>query len=121
LVDNHAYSDGGGLYAQSADPIVERCRFESNSAIDHSGGGLGVRSGSPRIVECVFLDNDAHDEGGGLFCEDASPYIRGNVIDGNTAAVSYAGGIMSRNCTAIVVDNIISSNHSNHLGGGLFY
>ena len=121
LFSNEATFDGGGIYAGAGDPIVENCRVEANTAINHSGGGFGVRHGSPRIAGSVFVDNVAHDEGGGIFCEDSSPVIRDNVIDENTATASYAGGIMIRNCTAVVAGNVISNNHTNDRGGGMFY
>ena len=121
LFSNEATSDGGGIYTREGEPIVENCRFEANTAVNHSGGGFGVWNGSPRIAGSVFVDNVAHDEGGGIFCEDSSPVVRDNVIDGNTATVSYAGGIMMRNCTAVVAGNVISNNHTNDRGGGMFY
>lgn len=121
LFSNRATFDGGGIYAYAADPIVENCRVEANTAVNHSGGGFGVRHGSPRIAGSVFVGNVAHDEGGGIFCEDSSPVIRDNVIDENTAMASYAGGIMNRNCTTVVQGNVISNNHTNDRGGGMFY
>lgn len=118
---NEALNDGGGIYARECGPIVENCRVEGNTAVSHSGGGFGVRLGSPRITGCAFIRNLAHEEGGAIFCEDASPVITDNVIDDNTSTVTYAGGIMSRNCTAVVARNVISNNDTNGIGGGLFY
>jgi predicted outer membrane repeat protein len=121
LLSNEASTDGGGIYADTSDPIVENCRFESNEAVGNAGGGFGVRHGTPRISGCVFTGNTAHYEGGAIFCEDSAPFIRGNVIDGNSSAVTYAGGIMSRNCTAVITGNVIANNHTYGHGGGLFY
>jgi len=121
ILSNEATSDGGGMYARECGPIVESCRIEDNTAVDHSGGGFGVRMGSPRITGCVLSGNLAHDEGGAIFCEDSSPVITDNVIDDNTSTVTYAGGIMNRNCTAVIARNIISNNHTNGIGGGMFY
>jgi predicted outer membrane repeat protein len=118
---NEALSDGGGIYARECGPIVENCRVEGNNAINHSGGGFAVRLGSPRITGCAFIRNLAHEEGGAIFCEDASPVITDNVIDDNTSTVTYAGGIMSRNCTAVVARNVISNNDTYGIGGGMFY
>ena len=39
----------------------------------------------------------------------------------STKTVTYAGGIMCRDCTAAIVGNVISNNHTNGRGGGLFY
>jgi parallel beta-helix repeat protein/predicted outer membrane repeat protein len=121
LIGNQASTDGGGIYVDASGPIVENCRFESNEAVGNAGGGFGVRHGSPRISGCVFTGNTAHYEGGAIFCEDSAPVISGNVVDGNSSAVTYAGGIMSRNCTAVITGNVIANNHTYGHGGGLFY
>jgi len=120
LFSNRATFDGGGIYAYAADPIVESCRFEANTAAANSGGGFGVQYGSPRITGSVFVDNVAQ-VGGGIYCIDSSPAIRDNVIDGNTATVSYAGGLMSKNSTSVITGNVISNNHTPDRGGGMFY
>jgi hypothetical protein len=119
--ENEALYDGGGLMAREADPLIEDCRFESNESTSRSGGGIAVRHGSPRILASVVVGNVAHEEGGGIFCEDSAPVIFESVIDSNLALVSYGGGIMSRNSTPVVVGNLISRNHSNTFGGGMFY
>ena len=121
ITSNEALSDGGGVYARECDPIIESCRIEVNEALNLAGGGLGVRLGSPRVTGCVFSGNVAHDQGGGIFCEDSSPVITDNVIDGNSSVVTYAGGIMSRCCTMVLARNIITNNDTNGIGGGLFY
>ncbi len=121
LKSNKADHEGGGLYGWHSDFIVEGCRFESNVSDAGSGGGLGCRYGAPRIVESAFFDNTAQNTGGGIFCEHSSPVIRDNVIEENEGTSTYAGGIMSRNCDAVIVGNVISHNHTYGRGGGLFY
>jgi predicted outer membrane repeat protein len=118
---NEAQSDGGGIYADEGSPIVEFCVFDGNRAANHSGGGFAVRHGSPRVSGCVFIGNLAHDEGGAIFSEDSSAHILDNVIDGNTSSVTYAGGVMSRNCTSVIAGNAFTNNHTYGHGGGLFY
>jgi hypothetical protein len=120
LLANEAVYDGGGLCTEAGCPIVERCRFESNTA-GHSGGGLAVWDGCLRVSDCVLVGNTAHETGGAIFGQSSSPAIRDNLIEGNLAEVSYAGGVMCRNCTAVIEGNVISNNHSNYYGGGLFY
>lgn len=118
---NEAQDDGGGIYADEAGPIIELCVFDDNTAVNHSGGGFAVRNGWPRIAGCVFTGNDAHDEGGAIFSEESSAVILDNVIDGNTSAVTYAGGVMSRNCESVIARNAFTNNHTYGHGGGLFY
>ena len=67
--------NGGGMLINGSavggltTPLVDRCTFRSNSAID--GGGLHAeRAGTAaqpfRIVACSFIDNTATDTGGGM-------------------------------------------------------
>jgi len=117
---NSAQNFGGAIYGSQADPIVEGCRFEDNDA-GFSGGGVCVHYGSPRIVSCTFTGNVVGTSGGAIFAESGTPLICDNVIDGNTAYSTYAGGIMSRNNVPVIARNVISNNLTNGLGGGMFY
>jgi hypothetical protein len=114
-------SGGGGIYALEADPIIVSCRVEDNSAINGSGGGLYVNVGSPRITGCFFSRNFAAQTGGAVVCKDSSPVITDNVIDGNSSSGPYAGGMYSRNCTAVIARNVFSNNTADGIAGGLFY
>ncbi len=119
--DNEALQQGAGLYLTGGDPIVEGNRFEANEVTQDSGGGIAIWYGAPRVAGNVFVDNVANSTGGAIFCENSSPVIRDNLIDGNTGLNIYAGGIMSRNCTPVIVGNVISNNSTNGHGGGIFF
>jgi len=119
--ENAAWNDGGAIYAAGSSPIIEDCTFLENEAEQMSGGAIGVRSGSPRITGCSFSLNAANETGGAIFVEDSFPLITDNVIANNTAWVTYGGGIMSRDCSAVIARNVLSENVTNGIGGGLFY
>ena len=121
FTSNSAQNDGGAIYAAGASPIVEDCVFSGNEAQYMSGGAFGVRLGSPRIAGCVFSMNEANDTGGAIFCEDSFPVITDNVIENNLSWVTYAGGIMSRDCAAVIARNAFAENVTYGIGGGLFY
>ena len=121
IFSNEALDDGGGIYAIEAGPIIENCRVEDNSVVDGSGGGLCVDYGSPRITGCVFSGNSADWVGGAVLFWESSPVFTDNVIDGNSSSGNYAGGIYSRDCSAVIARNVFSNNSANGIGGGLFY
>jgi len=121
LQSNEATYMGGGLLAWQGSPLIEGCRFEGNASASSSGGGLAVWQGSPRILDSVLVGNTANVSGGAIFIEESAPIVCDNVIDGNEALGSYAGGIMSRNSTPVIARNVISDNHTNSGGGGVFY
>ncbi len=54
--------------------------------------------------------------GGGVFCQNSSPTIRGNVIEQNSAA--WGGGIFCEGGVAVIRDNVIA-NHMVDGGGGI--
>ncbi len=55
--------------------------------------------------------------GGGIFCDNASPTIRNNIITGNYAL--YGGGIWNNGGSAHIVNNVIQWNEALHNGGGI--
>jgi predicted outer membrane repeat protein len=117
---NTAQNFGGAIYGTQASPIVEGCKFVDNEA-GFSGGGVCVHYGSPRITGSTFTGNYVGTSGGAIFIESGTPVVTDNLIDGNTASSTYAGGIMSRNNAPIINRNVISSNLTYGLGGGMFY
>jgi|GEM_PF-2687390 len=92
------------------------------------GGGIYIESASPVIRKNVITGNAA-DTGGGIYIvEDCAPQIRENDIIGNHVSsenigVGYGGGgIMVRDNkqpAAIIEDNRINGNDSEKTGGGV--
>jgi len=88
-----------------------------------------------RVIFCYGVDSRSTIEGltltggeieasgGGIYCEESSPTITGNVIDGNSGWDLYyygGGGITCiGNSTPLISNNVISSNGS-CIGGGIY-
>jgi len=95
--------DGGSLgsvvtfqSAETLDAILEG--FTVTNGIGSATGGWGL-------------------SGGGIFCENASPTITGNLITGNDA--DYGGGGAWRYSSALITRNRFSNNTASQVGGGL--
>ncbi len=81
--------DGGGLYLDSPGPLISRCTFEDNCAVDE-GGGLWMDQGSTTVSDCVFTRNTAGESGGGLL-SGSDVVIERCRFEGNHAAVRAGG------------------------------
>ena len=57
--------------------------------------------------------------GGGIYCDHASPLIRGNIIEGNHAS-TFGGGIYLLACCAVVEENTLTGNGADDSGGGIY-
>ncbi|MCB9780568.1 MAG: putative metal-binding motif-containing protein [Alphaproteobacteria bacterium] len=83
---NYYYSySGGGIYINSADPMIEDCVVENNSLPPYSevssgddtyytssyGGGVAVIDGNPTFMGVDVTDNSA-DQGGGFYIDESS-------------------------------------------------
>jgi parallel beta-helix repeat protein/predicted outer membrane repeat protein len=144
-ITNGSADHGGGIYCDSASPMITNCRFISNTA-NFYGGGIRCNNGSsPGIADCAFesntakygaaiactsssptisnctLETNAADYfGGGIYCDSASPEITGCTLNANTA-VRYGGGIYCEASSSPNVSDCTISNNtatSSIFGGG---
>ncbi len=129
-VDGEGY--GGGVYAEYA-PDVQGNTIKNNTASNAVGGGDGWGGGIYGIYltlnDNTITGNAARQGGGVYFAEYSSTTAQANTIVGNRAMGSSCssgsdrdggGGIYIKNKNAKIVDNIINSNTSACMGGGIF-
>lgn len=99
---------GGGLYIDSASPLISHVVVRGNHA--HSGGGLywdyHAAGGSNRVVSSLFVDNTAETTGGGAHFHVADPWVIGCTFVGSTA-VENGGGIYNNYYSWMHVYNTI--------------
>ena len=89
--------------------------------IDGNGFGsvvyFGSGEGLDSILDGFTIRNGSASSGGGIYCADASPTIRNNVIEGNAAGYG-GGGLFCLRSSPRVENNIFSMNEAS-LGGGI--
>ena len=56
--------------------------------------------------------------GGGVYCDDSSPTLTHNVVEGNSA--DLGGGVSCRNASPTITRNVIQSNLADDAGGGIY-
>jgi len=143
IVNNLAQS-GGGIRCSNAPITVRNTTISNNRATEYNGGGVQINGSNMNIINCIISHNESSDDGGGIdvYRSDAlienciishnialddggginshynaRPIISRNVIKYNSA--STAGGIFNEE-DAVVIQNQISNNTAEHIGGVLF-
>jgi hypothetical protein len=101
--------------------------FISSTIIDGNRAGSVVtfenNEDSNTVITGFVIRNGYAGSGGGIFCLEASPIIKNNIIRDNTAYHEYGGtggGMCCQTASPRIIDNLILNNISNGVGGGLF-
>ncbi|WP_297979359.1 DUF3344 domain-containing protein, partial [uncultured Methanobrevibacter sp.] len=128
--DNNHTSNGGSLYTQGENLIVEKCSFINNTGTGSNGGGsIYINALNATITDCSFEDSYAYRDGGAIRC------VKDNlkVINSNfTNCIASAGGAIALNAKYVNVTNCIFTNNSanssyttysggNHTGGAIYW
>jgi len=113
-------SDGGGIYALGAHPIISGCHVFSNAATFNGGGiRLWNSPGAVLVNNRVYSNTAAN--GGGVYLEgSANTAVGGNTIYSNTA--DYGGGlVLASSPTSTLTGNDVFDNVAHQHGGGGVY
>ena len=71
ITDGYNSGGGGGMYINSCNPVLRKCRIENNLALNGAGIYLG-RDSRPIIIDCSFVNNTATNVGGAIAVGDKS-------------------------------------------------
>ncbi len=122
IKNNYIMDMGGGIYCDSASPMINYNIIRDNYVYNNGGGIYCGNYSNPIISKNTISDNITTESegGGGIYCADYSfPIIIGNLINGNQG--SFGGGISCvHNSNAIIIGNIISYNSASDLGGAIY-
>jgi parallel beta-helix repeat protein len=127
LEENYAVGEGGGLYVDNSNPIIENCIFRNNKA--YEGGAIYLYYSDAIISNCNIDSNLADNfpsggysslTGGGIYIASySSPIISNNSITNNFAKNEGGALVNESNYEVIFNNNIVSGNQSKD-GGALF-
>jgi predicted outer membrane repeat protein len=112
---------------EGADSVVEAFTIRNGYAYgdwpQSTGGAMLCEGASPTIKDNTIEDNTAEADGGAIYCRNASPVISGNIIINNTVndLLSGAGGAIysGMNSSPVVSDNTLVGNFAPVAGGGI--
>jgi hypothetical protein len=100
-----------------------------STVVFRSGEGLGsVLEGFTITGGTGTIDPEGNYSGGGIYCEQSSPTISGNIISGNVitaGSIHRGGGIACWDSSPLIQGNTITNNDggtgNGNAGGGIFY
>jgi predicted outer membrane repeat protein len=106
---------GGGIYAFSANVIIEDCKFINNSTAEN-GGGIRISAPDISLKNNTFINNTAGKDGGGLFAGNLVS-LKNNTFINNTAGKD-GGGLFASVGDSKLSENLFSGNSAGGAGGG---
>jgi len=91
--------------------------FSNGEELDSVLDGFSLTNGTGTYSSSPY----AGYYGGGVYCEEASPHIRDNIITGNSVTGTYGGGggISCLSNSPMITNNYIYENSASHHGGGI--
>ena len=121
IADNKYAPSGGGVHAQDNCVVnINGGIIMSNNATIGNGGGIQLLRGCTlNLNGGIIIGNDAFRHGGGIYAEASDVVVRNAIIHGNKtgnqgAAICVYGGNID------IYDCLITKNHSNVDGGGVY-
>ena len=104
--------DGGAIYLDSVQVVIEQCTFQDCSVFDY-GGGIYAYDSDVALTDCTFTGCTAIDSGGGFAADEctavslANCTFTGNQAEYGGGAYVYSGGL---DVTATFTDCTFGSN-----------
>ncbi|MCD4653671.1 hypothetical protein K8T06_07015 [bacterium] len=112
---NSVPGDGGGMYCNHSQPVINNCTFSGNSAGD--GGGIYCYYSPAVIYSCTFSGNSAN-YGGGIYCSYSLVTIDNCIFTGNTTTSSGGGVYCYQSNVSVTKTNFNGNDGSS--GGGIY-
>jgi len=128
--NNASEGHGGGMYnLDGSHPLLEGCRFESNTA-SWGGGMTNTTSSHPEVLDCDFWTNVVVNVGGGMFNRSSSnPVVTrcifyrneqvGNPLGNGGGMCTYGAGTGGGLCYPVVTQCTFNGNTVSGDGGGM--
>lgn len=121
ISNNYSASGGAGVFIyddSSTLPATLTGNVITSNTSDHQGGGLYLFSTDASLNGNTISGNTTTNYGGGVDVASCNPTFNGNVISGNTA--DKGGGLNLWYSHSILTNNVITDNHANFVGSGLW-
>ena len=111
---------GGGFYAGSGAPLLQRCKFVFNRSDGRGGGGYLVSTGRPLIASCTFSGNYCSDGGGGIGVGQGDvDFVDCEFASNNN--ILYGGGLAFHGASNVTMTRCVVRNNLNCNSGGAMY
>lgn len=110
-------NSGGGVWIGSGSPELTNLHFLANFA--YYGGGLYSQTANPVLTDCTFTDNGAVLYGGSMYINSGNVEVHRTMFANNRAAQS--GGALYSSTGSLTIVNTVFWDNSTHYQGGAVY
>jgi len=118
-IRNGSATSGGGVYIQSASPILRNCVISGNSTTN-GGGGIFIDSGTLTLENTTVKGNTSNGAGGGAYLRYSEGSIVNSTFENNSAVNGGAIYVKEDSGDLILTNIVIQGNSATASGGGVF-
>ena len=104
ILDSSSNSNGGGIYIEGGQPILEEVTI-SNTVASGNGGGIYVEGGQ-FVISQTRLSSNTATNGGGLYNKGGNLTLWNHFIYSNTTTSGGGGGIYNRGILNLINDTL---------------
>ena len=112
--------EGGGMYIDNCDPIINNCAFLDNYA-DYRGGAISAHfADNCAITNCIFSQNVSGSQGGAIYSYDSDLTIANCRFDGNEGKAgsnTTGGAVYNRDSASTITQCTFTGNRATRGAG----
>lgn len=121
---NYSFYNGGAVYLNEADVLIENCVFRNNYSgntgiIYGYGGGVCSMNSSPILLKNKFYSNSSTGVGGAASFDNSDPVFEYNIMQYNYSALGGALGVLRSSPVKVISNNLVTNNSALFFGGGI--
>jgi hypothetical protein len=119
--DINGSMDGGGIYCENSDPVLDHLRIVNNAASGMGGGvggGICFRNSSAHVKNSVFINNSAN-RGGGIRVDNSNKLVIKKCLFKDNWALNAGAGIMFYECPGCLVTQSVFTGNQTIYGGAI--
>jgi len=119
--DINGSMDGGGIYCENSDPVLDHLRIINNAASGMGGGvggGICFRNSSALVNNSVFINNSAN-RGGGIRVDNSDNLVIKKCLFKDNWALNAGAGIMFYQCPGCLVTQSVFTGNQTIYGGAI--
>jgi predicted outer membrane repeat protein len=119
ITNNTSFSQGGGMFFECGNPLIENTIITNNSAELDGGGMFFWKQCNPILNNVTISANSADRAGGGILCMEYCDLTLKNSLIFDNTTIGSGGGICNNYYCSIAFENVTIRDNTAFYGGGI--